>query len=178
MSVRTIFIEQAFLTLGGCGNGLISRKKTLDTMRMRKYDKKFKKEVFKKYLDGQTVTSISREIGVNENLIHEWKKNNLSVSGAIVHTDRHGQCGAGEYRKFISIGGLRQNMSANGNCYDNARPRSFFSRFKAACLNRLNTTFFFIHPFYLSSSQTQKKKLPFQTASLPASVDFSCNSKK
>ena len=34
---------------------------------MRKYDQEFKKEVVKKYLDGQSVASIAREIGVNEN---------------------------------------------------------------------------------------------------------------
>ncbi|CAA9365796.1 hypothetical protein AVDCRST_MAG84-3816 [uncultured Microcoleus sp.] len=37
---------------------------------MKKYDKDFKKETVKKYLDGQSVASISREIGVNENTIH------------------------------------------------------------------------------------------------------------
>jgi transposase-like protein len=37
---------------------------------MKKYDKEFKKEAVKKYLDGQSVASISREIGVNENTIH------------------------------------------------------------------------------------------------------------
>ena len=41
---------------------------------MKKYDKEFKKETVKKYLDGQSVASISREIGVNENTIHKWKK--------------------------------------------------------------------------------------------------------
>lgn len=37
---------------------------------MKKYDKEFKKEAVKKYLDGQSVASVSREIGVNENTIH------------------------------------------------------------------------------------------------------------
>ena len=37
---------------------------------MKKYDKEFKKETVKKYLDGQSVASILREIGVNENAIH------------------------------------------------------------------------------------------------------------
>ncbi|CAA9415223.1 MAG: hypothetical protein AVDCRST_MAG74-2573 [uncultured Pyrinomonadaceae bacterium] len=36
---------------------------------MKKYDKDFKKQAVKKYLDGQSVSSISREIGVNENTI-------------------------------------------------------------------------------------------------------------
>jgi len=50
---------------------------------MRKYDKEFKKEAVKKYLDGQSVASISREIGVNENTIHKWKKESLLVNGEI-----------------------------------------------------------------------------------------------
>ncbi len=50
---------------------------------MKKYDKEFKKEAVKKYLDGQSVASISREIGVNENTIHKWKKEILSQNGEI-----------------------------------------------------------------------------------------------
>ena len=50
---------------------------------MKKYDKEFKRETVKKYLDGQSVASISREIGVNENTIHKWKKGLLAVNGGI-----------------------------------------------------------------------------------------------
>ncbi len=50
---------------------------------MKKYDKEFKKEAVKKYLDGQSVASVSREIGVNENTIHRWKKEILSENGEI-----------------------------------------------------------------------------------------------
>jgi len=50
---------------------------------MKKYDEEFKKETVKKYLDGQSVASISREIGVNENTIHKWKKDLLSVNGEV-----------------------------------------------------------------------------------------------
>ncbi len=50
---------------------------------MKKYDKDFKKEAVKKYLDGQSVASISREIGVNESLMHKWKKEILSVNGEV-----------------------------------------------------------------------------------------------
>lgn len=50
---------------------------------MTKYDKEFEKEAVKKYLDGQSVASISREIGVNENTIHKWKKEILSQNGEI-----------------------------------------------------------------------------------------------
>jgi transposase-like protein len=37
---------------------------------MKKYDDEFKKQAVSKYLDGQSVASIAREIGVNENTIH------------------------------------------------------------------------------------------------------------
>ncbi len=50
---------------------------------MKKYDQEFKKEAVKKYLDGQPVASISREIGAGENTIHKWKKEILSVNGEI-----------------------------------------------------------------------------------------------
>jgi transposase len=50
---------------------------------MRKYDKEFKQQTIKKYLDGHSVASISREIGVNENTIHKWKTEILQKDGEI-----------------------------------------------------------------------------------------------
>ena len=50
---------------------------------MKKYDQEFKKETIKKFLDGQSVASISREIGVNENTIHKWKRDLLSINGEV-----------------------------------------------------------------------------------------------
>jgi transposase len=50
---------------------------------MKKYDRDFRKETVKKYLDGQSVASISREIGVGENTIHKWKREILSENGEI-----------------------------------------------------------------------------------------------
>ncbi len=41
---------------------------------MRKYDDEFKRNVMRKVFDGQSVSSVSREIGVNESLIHKWKR--------------------------------------------------------------------------------------------------------
>lgn len=49
--------------------------------RMRKYDQDFKKQVIKKYLDGQSVAAIAREIGVNENTIHKWKSELIQKDG-------------------------------------------------------------------------------------------------
>ncbi len=40
----------------------------------RKYDAEFKPNTVRKVLDGQPVSSVSRELGVNESLIFEWKK--------------------------------------------------------------------------------------------------------
>lgn len=41
---------------------------------MRKYDDEFKQEAVRKIFDGQSVASVSRELGVSENLLHNWKK--------------------------------------------------------------------------------------------------------
>jgi transposase-like protein len=38
---------------------------------MRKYDDEFKRNVVNKVFNGQSVSSVSREIGVNESLIHK-----------------------------------------------------------------------------------------------------------
>ncbi len=41
---------------------------------MRKYDDEFKQQAVRKILDGQSVASVSRELGVAESLLHKWKK--------------------------------------------------------------------------------------------------------
>jgi transposase-like protein len=41
---------------------------------MKKYDLEFKKEVIRKYMAGQSIAAISRETGVNENVLYRWKK--------------------------------------------------------------------------------------------------------
>ena len=41
---------------------------------MRKYDEEYKINAVRKIFDGQTVASLSRELGVAENLLHKWKK--------------------------------------------------------------------------------------------------------
>ncbi len=47
---------------------------------MRKYDKEFKQQAIKKIIDGQSVASVSRELGVAENLLHNWKKARSTTS--------------------------------------------------------------------------------------------------
>lgn len=41
---------------------------------MRKYDDEFKRNAVQKVFDGQSVVSVSEELGVNESLIHKWKR--------------------------------------------------------------------------------------------------------
>ncbi len=45
---------------------------------MRKYDDEFKQQAVKKIFDGQSVASVSRELGVAESLIHKWKREAFS----------------------------------------------------------------------------------------------------
>lgn len=41
---------------------------------MKKYDTEFKRNAVRKILDGQSVASVSREIGVSENQLYKWKR--------------------------------------------------------------------------------------------------------
>jgi transposase len=50
---------------------------------MSKYDIEFKKECVKKYLDGQSVASISRETGVSEGVLHKWKRQIIQKNGEV-----------------------------------------------------------------------------------------------
>ncbi len=50
---------------------------------MRKYDDEFKQNAVKKTLDGQSVASVSRELGVAESLLHKWKKSKLEKSSDV-----------------------------------------------------------------------------------------------
>ena len=47
---------------------------------MRKYDDEFKRQAVRKILDGQSVASVSRELGVAEGILHIWKKAKLATS--------------------------------------------------------------------------------------------------
>jgi transposase-like protein len=40
----------------------------------KKYDDEFKRNAVRKVLDGQSVVSTGQELGVNESLIHKWKR--------------------------------------------------------------------------------------------------------
>lgn len=52
-------------------------------MGKRKYDDEFKRNVVTKVLNGQSVASVSMEIGVNESLIHKWKRTALDNGDGI-----------------------------------------------------------------------------------------------
>lgn len=41
---------------------------------MSKYDDEFKRNAVRKVLDGQSVKSVSQELGVNESQIHKWRR--------------------------------------------------------------------------------------------------------
>lgn len=40
----------------------------------KKYDDEFKRNGLQKVFDGQSVRSVAEELGVNESLIHKWKR--------------------------------------------------------------------------------------------------------
>jgi len=48
-----------------------------------KYDDEFKRQAVQKVLDGQSVRSVSREIGVTESQIHKWRRAALSNGDGI-----------------------------------------------------------------------------------------------
>jgi transposase len=50
---------------------------------MRKYGNEFKQQAVKKILDGQSVASVSRELGVSEGILHKWKKSKLESSSDV-----------------------------------------------------------------------------------------------
>lgn len=40
----------------------------------KKYDDEFKRNALNKVSDGQSVRSVAEELGINESLIHKWKR--------------------------------------------------------------------------------------------------------
>jgi len=47
---------------------------------MKKYDDEFKQNAVKKVFDGQSVASVTRELGISEGLLHKWKRARLESS--------------------------------------------------------------------------------------------------
>jgi transposase len=48
-----------------------------------KYDEEFKRQTVQKVLDGQSVRSVSRELGVTESQIHKWRRAALNNGDGI-----------------------------------------------------------------------------------------------
>ena len=48
----------------------------------KKYDDEFKRNDLQKVFDGQSVRSVAEELGVNESLIHKWKRAALTKGDA------------------------------------------------------------------------------------------------
>lgn len=40
----------------------------------KKYDDEFKRNALNKVFDGQSVRSVAEELGINESIIHKWKR--------------------------------------------------------------------------------------------------------
>lgn len=55
--------------------------------------------------------------------------------GLLLHSDRGSQYSSYEYRQIIAQRGMKQSMSAKGDCYDNAPTESFFKTLKVEEVN-------------------------------------------
>ncbi len=88
----------------------------------------FQDKVTKRIVGWSVSSRMTAEIVVNA--IEMGLRRGFVKRGAIIHTDRGSQYASAEYRALLRRCGLRQSMSAKGNCYDNAQAESFFSRFK------------------------------------------------
>lgn len=76
---------------------------------------------------------------------------------AILHTDRGSQYSSRNFRQLLKENGVRQSMSAKGNCYDNAQAESFFARYKSELMENgkfenleqaISETFGYIEGYY------------------------------
>jgi transposase-like protein len=50
---------------------------------MKKYDEEFKREAVRKVLDGQSVASVARELGVSKQQLHSWKRQKIEVASDV-----------------------------------------------------------------------------------------------
>lgn len=50
---------------------------------MKKYDEEFKREAVRKVLDGQSVASVARELGISTAQLHTWKKQKIEVASDV-----------------------------------------------------------------------------------------------
>jgi len=59
-----------------------------------------------------------------------------SSEGLIFHSDRGSQYASYDYQDLLEEHGIRQSMSAKGDCYDNACTESFFATIKKELIRR------------------------------------------
>ena len=78
--------------------------------------------------------SKSLEAGIVIGALRNAIETGHARAGTIVHTDRGSQYVDDDYRALFKKHGLRQSMSAKGNCYENAQAESFFARYKVELL--------------------------------------------
>lgn len=57
------------------------------------------------------------------------------LEGLIFHSDRGSQYASYDYQALLRKHGIRQSMSAKGDCYDNACAESFFATIKKECVH-------------------------------------------
>lgn len=50
---------------------------------MKKYDEEFKREAVRKVLDGQSVASVARELGISKQQLQAWKRQKIEVASDV-----------------------------------------------------------------------------------------------
>jgi len=70
------------------------------------------------------------ETGLVSSALSSAISNVRPADGAIFHSDRGCQYTSAKMRKDLKLLGIKQSMSAKGNCYDNAKSESFFATIK------------------------------------------------
>ena len=73
------------------------------------------------------------------------------AKGLIAHSDRGSQYASGSYRALLEAWGMRQSMSRNGCCYDNAPMESFFHTLKVELVHQERLRFRQRHVLVLES---------------------------
>lgn len=80
---------------------------------------------------GERMTKKLVITAMKQSLLHE----NLSED-AIFHSDRGSQYASYDYQELLEAHGIRQSMSAKGDCYDNACAETFFASLKKELIHR------------------------------------------
>ena len=87
-------------------------------------------DLYARTVVGWAMENHMRSILVVEALKKAYIKRNGFRKEAIFHSDRGSQYASIQYRSLLQQYGIKQSMSAKGNCYDNAACESFFASLK------------------------------------------------